>query len=402
MVITAILARYLGAADFGVLSVALGVTSILTVFASLGMDPILFKKFSEPGCIAGDLLSRSVTLRLFVSFFVINVCLILLIFFDSRLIAIVSILSIGLIFDSFLGLKDYCLAIMKNNVFALSTFLSSSCQLLLCYCAVTYDASIYWVSLIYVSSKFLQVFLLYKFLNSNIQFSIDVNGSLELLKESVPMLAASLLGVVYSVHDQFIIAYLLGDSEAGIYVVGMKIIFAVIILPTLVSNVFYPGLVKQYRHSRAEYREQLSALYSIFFLLGMAVTVFFLILADPIIFLLFGPEFKDSIDIMKTFSVVMIFAFFQSLNNKVLILEGLQHYIYKRISLGLFISSGLSFFLVPALGVIGAVYAKLVAELVIVISYSFSKETRFIFYYQLRALAFYRIFSKSFFKRVKV
>jgi O-antigen/teichoic acid export membrane protein len=123
--------------------------------------------------------------------------------------------------------------------------------------------------------------------------------------------------------------------------------------------------------------------------------------ADFLISTLFSDEYLQSGDVLKVYSVLLILSFFQSINNKILILHNLQGIIFKRAIFALTTNGILNYFLIPIYGIKGAAYSTVISELLVVLSYAVRRDTRFIFIYQLKSLFIFQIFHPNFIKGLK-
>ena len=79
-------------------------------------------------------------------------------------------------------------------------------------------------------------------------------------------------------------------------------------------------------------------------------------------------------------------AFFQSLNNKLLILFNNQKLIMQRVLLSLIFNLLFNLYLINNYGIVGAALATVLSEFIVLISYSFNKSTRNIFIFQIKAI----------------
>ncbi|EGR3079118.1 flippase, partial [Vibrio parahaemolyticus] len=116
---------------------------------------------------------------------------------------------------------------------------------------------------------------------------------------------------------------------------------------------------------------------------------------------LFGTDFERSSSIMEIYSILLVVSFFQSLNNKILILNNLQSVIFKRAVFALITNAILNLFLIPKFGIKGAAYSTVLSEMLVLISYSFRKDTRFIFNHQMRAIFFVNLFKIEIIRSIK-
>ncbi|MBY7851288.1 flippase [Vibrio fluvialis] len=404
--ITVLIVKHLGVEQFGSFSLALAILTTLGPLVGLGFDSILFKKFISKEDDTTSLLQVSCFLRLVVAVLVIIVCTAINFLSSEPYLYVLNILVLGFIFDSFLAFKDYFLANLKNKFYTYSTLVSSVIQLVIVYLLVNDNASIGYFAWSYVIAKAIQSIVLfgafYKVQGLVISPRWKKSLSLNLLKTSYPMMFAASIGLLYSLQDQYFIKYFLGEYELGLYAVGIKFVLILVVLPTLISNVFYPSLVSKYHAGKyVEYKNQLQAMYLLFFILGLILYSFLYFSSEMIVIKLFGDEFKDSVLIMQIYSLLLVVSFFQSLNNKVLILNDLQSVIFKRATFALIINAVLNFILIPKFGIKGAAYSTVMSEILVLISYSFRKDTRFIFYHQIKAIFFLNILKKDVMRSIK-
>ncbi|ELK3678682.1 flippase [Vibrio fluvialis] len=404
--ITVLIVKHLGVEQFGSFSLALAILTTLGPLVGLGFDSILFKKFISKEDDTTSLLQVSCFLRLVVAVLVIIVCTAINFLSSEPYLYVLNILVLGFIFDSFLAFKDYFLANLKNKFYTYSTLVSSVIQLVIVYLLVNDNASIGYFAWSYVIAKAIQSIVLfgafYKVQGLVISPRWKKSLSLNLLKTSYPMMFAASIGLLYSLQDQYFIKYFLGEYELGLYAVGIKFVLILVVLPTLISNVFYPSLVSKYHAGKyVEYNNQLQAMYLLFFILGLILYSFLYFSSEIIVIKLFGDEFKDSVLIMQIYSLLLVVSFFQSLNNKVLILNDLQSVIFKRATFALIINAVLNFIMIPKFGIKGAAYSTVMSEILVLISYSFRKDTRFIFYHQIKAIFFLNILKKDVMRSIK-
>jgi len=345
-------------------------------------------------------------MRLVVAIVVIILTTILNLISDEQIIYVLNILVIGFVFDSFLSFKDYFSANLKNRFYTYSTLLSLVIQLLVMYVMISNNAHIETIAFAYVIAKLIQSGCLYfSYYNENGIATIPKfhkHLTKDLLISSFPMMLATSIGLLYSLQDQFFIKMILDEHELGIYAVGIKLVVILVVLPTMISNVFYPSLVSKYNGNCKElYEKQLESIYLIFFMFGIVMCAFIYLSADFIIELLFDVEFLRSSSVMKVYSFLLILSFFQSINNKILILNNLQHVIFKRALMALIINALLNIMFIPKYGVLGAAYSTVISELFVVFSYMLRADTRFIFMYQLRAVLLINLFKPGLVKSLK-
>jgi O-antigen/teichoic acid export membrane protein len=403
--ISVLVIKHLGAEGYGILSLSIAVLALLGTIVELGMKPILLKLFISDDKHVNELIETSCYLRLVVSIFLIIIFSILNLFFSDSIFSVLNILVLGFIFDSFLSFKEYFEARLINKYYTLSTFLSLILNFIACYMLIWLEQPVVFFAIPYVMAKFIQcVSLYYSYYQLNKRIIVPkINKVIakRLIKMSYPMLLASSIGLIYSLQDLFFIKYYLGDVEVGIYSVGIKFITILMVLPMVISSVFYPSLVKKYSNDKSIYFAQLESIYLLFFILGISLYLVMYFSADLIIGFLFNDDFVESIQVMKIYSFLLLLSFFQSINNKILVLNNLQHHIFKRCILSLVINGILNVILIPKYGIIGAAYSTVISEIFVVLSYAFMAETRFIFINQVKAALLVNLFKSDLVKNLK-
>ena len=404
--ITILTVNHLGPEKYGALSLSLAILTALGALVALGMDAILFKRFISKENNEKELIETSCFLRLAIAVVVIIIITLLNVLSDELYVDILNVLVVGFLFDSFLSFKDYFAAHLKNKFYTYSTLLSLLAQLLLTYALVEKEVNVFYFSFAYLLTKVIQATSLYvcyfNFKREIIWPRLNKALAKDLLRSSFPMMLAASIGLLYSLQDQFFIKYFLNEYELGLYAVGIKMILVFIVLPTLISNVFYPSLVSKFHHENNNaYVKQLESIYTVFFMLGLVMFLCLFFASEFIISTLFSDEFLSSVEVMKVYSLLLILSFFQSINNKILILHNLERVIFKRALFALTINAVLNFFFIPRYGIIGAAYSTVISELFVVLSYAFMAETRFIFMNQVKAVLFINLFKSDLVKNLK-
>ena len=125
--VTIYVIRYLGPADFGLLSYALSIVGILYPIATLGIDAILFRNIIKDKSNERTLIKTAYTVRLFAALplFLITSTVVYLYSEDMIFVYMLMILSTGMIVDAFSVYKEYFAANNQNKYIAISSSLSN-------------------------------------------------------------------------------------------------------------------------------------------------------------------------------------------------------------------------------------------------------------------------------------
>lgn len=390
LITTILLINYFSPSEYGNLSIALTILGVLTAFSSLGFDAVLLRKFIEAK--NKLLLYESIFLRFIAASIIFILISIAAFSLDIKWLYILNILLIIIFFESFNAVRELSFSEEKYNLIVIANSLGSLAQILSIIILIKFEMSIYFFAIPFVLNRVIFIlFLSYFQINylKHIPFkTLSVNK--ELLSAGMPLMMASITGLIYAAQDQWMISLYLSKADVGIYAAGIKFVLICLVLPTIVTNVLYHNIIKQ--KNEDFFKRYLQGLYSALLFSGILLAIFFNIFSENIIRFLYPSVYIDSAEIMSIYSLVLITAFFQSLNNKLLILFDLQHFIFKRMLIALCINLALNIFLIPKYGIVGAAYATVISELFVILSYSLNSKTMDIFILQIKSFNLLNIF----------
>ncbi|NLR65285.1 flippase [Chitinophaga varians] len=196
---------------------------------------------------------------------------------------------------------------------------------------------------------------------------------------------------VYVLLDSILLGFLRNTEEVGFYTTPLKLNRVLLALLSAFSMVMLPRLAAAFSEKRMEEaRALLTNSYRYVILLSIPVGVGLLLFSSDIVLLFAGNAFQESVIVLKITSFLM---FLIGLSNifgmQVLIPIGKEKVLLKTVSIGMFLSIGLNFFLIPFLGYIGAAVTNVLTELVVtfVSGYFAFKYVRFRFSYKVVVVA---------------
>lgn len=382
---TLIIINYLVPADYGLLSLALTTFAVLVAIASLGLDSVLLRKLIEKR--SSKLIAKSVQLRLISSVIITLAVIVVALYFDEVWLTLLMLLLVSLYFDSFIALREFAFSKKHYRLIVFANSSASILQLLSVIVLVKLESQLYWFVLPFILNRMTFISLLFVNQWQEFKFPLKNISDVEhpnLLKEGFPLMIAAIAGLAYAAQDQWMIAYFMTSEDVGIYAAAIKLVLILIVIPTIITNILYHKIIAL--KESPEFKVYIQSIYSSLFYIGATVYLVLFILADWIINLAFPIEYAESSDVLIVYSLVLMMAFFQSLNNKLLILYNHQNLIMYRVLASLILNLLLNLYLIPKYGLIGAAFATVLSELFIILSYSITKNTRKIFWFQVKAL----------------
>jgi O-antigen/teichoic acid export membrane protein len=161
--------------------------------------------------------------------------------------------------------------------------------------------------------------------------------------------------------DTFIISLLLSEAAVGFYGASQIILAGFLMIPVAVRLALYP-LMARYKHQDATklalvYHK--ASQYLIVTGLPIAATVF--VLAESIIFLVFGESFAPSTSPLRISIWVLVFAMITVPNARLMLVDNKQKQASWLWGLTMIASVSLNLLLIPRLGINGAAIARLLS-----------------------------------------
>ena len=189
------------------------------------------------------------------------------------------------------------------------------------------------------------------------------NYLIKMFQYGIPLSIGFALSVIISTTDRFMIAILIGESDAGLYAASHGLVQQSIgVLMAMVNLAAYPLILKAYEES--DYKQTtktISELLVLLLLVGSPVLVVFLLFPEFLSNLLLGERFlMDSSRLIPLIAIATIFSSLRVYYSDIpFYLEKKTRYLAYFV-LSIAISNILlNYILIPLYGVVGAAYATL-------------------------------------------
>lgn len=375
-VLFALISRVLGPTEFGFLSYYQTIATMLLAITSLGFDNVLINKFHQSKD-HDKIFSTAFWSRIGCSIFVITIFIIGLYFetspLQNKMVLIACLIS--LVFQTqntyFSYYQSQLKAAIITKVSLFSLVISSLFKVFLLY----KKAGMLWFALSYSFDFFVSFVFIMLISNKKKYISINLfyfrTSILKvLLKESWPIIASSIIIVLYTRLDQIMIMKMLGADSVALFSVAIKIAEAYIFIPAALVTSYYPLISR--KTSRTNVIFYFDVVYFSAFFMGLLVAVS----AYYLIPLMFGVHYLDSYYVMLILLLGTTFAVFGSACTNLMIIYGLTYLRLIRAIFGLLINFSLNLILIPRFGIIGAAFSSLISQVFAAwISNAFNKKT---------------------------
>ena len=363
-------ARYLGPANFGLLSYAGSFVGLFTGISALGLDNIVVRELVKNERKRDELLGTSFILKFIGSIFALIIVLIAVRFTnnDNFTNLLIYIIVIGTIFQSFNVINFYFQAkvLSKYTVYAqvFSTILCSVIKLLLIYfnMSLIYFAMVTLLQSVFLASGLIVMYIKQK--SSLFKWKIIFDLAKNLLKDSWPLMLSGIAISIYMKIDQVMIKNMLDARAVGNYAVAVRLSEVWYFIPMAITNSVFPAIINAKKISEKLYYERLQKLYDLMTWLAIGIALPIMLLSNNIIKLLFGAQYQSASAVLKIYVWAGIFVFLGVASSKYLIAENYTKISFLNSITGAIVNVILNIILIPKFGINGAAIATVISYFV--------------------------------------
>ncbi|MDD2505596.1 MAG: flippase [Bacilli bacterium] len=383
VLVTSIVARYLGAEKYGLVNYIISVVMLFTSFSTLGMETILIKEFVDNKENEGRVIGTSFFMRLaggIILLIISQITLMILSPNDKTVQIIGAVMGSCMIFRSFEVIEYYLQSKMKlkiSSIIRIITLVFASTSKIL---VVVFNWGIIGFTFSYLIDAIISGILFYCWykLKVNEKWKIDFKYAKAILSKCWYIAISGLMVTIYMRIDQVMLGSMMDDKiQNGLYSAAVRIAEMWYFIPLAIITSFKPAIMNSKKVNENEYVRILQRLYDLTVIIGVVCGVVITIFAPLAIDILYGAEFSGAAKILSVSVWAGLFATLGSARSVWLVTEGLQKYSITYTLVGCILNIGLNIFLIPNYGAFGAAIATLVTQAFInIFVLALFKETR--------------------------
>lgn len=358
MVTAVIVARYLGVAQFGMLSFATVFVNLFAAITGTGLERLMLRELVEHADEQGRILGSAIVLRFFSGLITATLALLIVPFVvesaDGRLLVYIVLGGILLGFPGISG--AYFSVRLESRVrVTVSTIavwgaVASKCLL------VTIGASVAAFAVVDALTVVVSAFVIFLLMlrRSGLKLSYSLATMQRLARRAGPMV---LIGVLYALQlriDQVMISRFLGAEALGLYAAALKPHELLMFIPSIVATTAVPALVRSRLADIQLFQQRLRLVYTGLAILAWPLVLGIFTLAPSIITLLFGDAFAGAADALRVHIWALLFAFVDVGRAQWSLAEGQQRVQAGLLAAAVLIKVLLNLVLIPRLGIVGA------------------------------------------------
>ncbi len=357
-----LVARFLGKEQFGIISYALSVISIFTVFSTLGLDGIVVRELITEKKKKYDIIGTTFWLRFIGSFLVVIASTYYSFMRDpSDRTWIVFLVSIAVVFQSFSVIDFYFQSEVKGKFNAITQIITLIISAIVKLILIYFEAPLSWFASMVMLEAILTAINQLIFYKQNQQevnkWKFSLSEAKRLLSHSWPIIISAFMQMIYQQADKILIARYLQDmGMVGQYSAATRISEASFFIPVALSAALFPGIINN-RENKPLQLKRLTQIYSLMIWSALIISIGGYLLGDWVIGFLYKDGFPLAPEIFKIHIWITIPVFFGTAWGSWLLALNKQKLITIYQVLVLIFILALEMYMIPKYGIKGAAYS---------------------------------------------
>lgn len=367
-------ARYLGPDTFGQYAACLGLTRISAVLFALGLDTWLLRSGGKDLKLIRDRSSASLIIEVILG----AIWIVGLIFFapylnqDAFPQTFVALFALAIYFEELGNTVASSFKAALKNTFTMVMLSGNQLLLLIATVILIGQGSNNANSLILarVITTAVATFLFFLVFIHIFGFHFNMANVRLALRETKSFGASVALGNIALQADVVIVANWAGKTAAGLYAPAITIASTLFLVPSATYGVMLPVLSATYERSVQAVKKVSKQLLLFSFLVGSLMAIVVFLLARPVIWQIYGPEYASSGNVLRMISVIMVFRFISFSGAAILAAVRWQRYRVAVQAVIISLAIGLNIYVVQIWGIMGVAGVYVFAEALLMLGYS--------------------------------
>lgn len=376
------IARYLGPENYGLFNYVISFVGLFAFLASFGVDGIVNREIVKDHNKKDEILGTAFYIKIAGSVFAILVIFLVSIYItkDIFTLLLIWLFSLNFIPQAFNIIETYFQSQVLSKKVVTAQIIANIISTILKILVIVLGRGIFWLMVIYVvETSIYALILLLSFRKSGNhirkwRFTMPMAKSL--LKDSWPIMLSSIAIGIYMKIDQVMIKNMLGNEQAGIYAVAVKLSEMWYFIPALICTSISPAIINAFNTNKKIFESRMKKLYFSMFWMSFIIASITTVLAYPIINILFRNPYLGAIVILQIYIWASIPVFLGYSSTQYLLASNLTKISFYNTLLGALINVILNIILIPKMGIIGAAIATLVSYTIATFGVFLFKDSR--------------------------
>jgi len=393
LVVGVLVARFLGPENYGLLNYAMSFTALFLAFSGLGLDSIMVRELLNHPDLRTQIMGTAFRLKM------IAAIIILLLVFVAVMLGnettevkiMMLILASAALFQSFSVIEYFFQSEVQSklvvyaNVISLIITSGLKIWLIIIEAELVFFAVAFTLDAVVVAAGMVYFYRIAG--HTPLDWKFDLGTARDLLRQSWPLVLASVVITVYMKIDQIMIKDMLGPAENGYYAAAVRISETWYFIPMAICNSLFPAIINAKNRADGSYEIRLQRLFDLMVGLALLVAIPITLLSKPLILLLFGPDYASAAGVLTVHIWAGLFVSLGVSGSLWLVSEKLQKLSFYRTATGAVVNIVLNFIFIPRYGIVGAAVTTLISQFMAALFFDvFFKRTRGVFLMKMKAL----------------
>lgn len=324
LLLTIFLPRYLGAAAVGQLHLASSLWAVMAILATFGMDTLLTKEIARKPEETTDLLGVTLVLRALLYLGTVALVAIYLFFADYSLqtAAVIAVVGVGNLLWQISGAFQATLqGVERMEFISLGSVVGKVFNTVVSIVLLLLGYGVLVIAAVGIGAALLNLIVQGFFLRRLVPIrpTIDREVAAWMLRAGVPYLLSGLFLAAYMQLDVIVISLLVNETVVGWYSAADRLFGTLLFIPTVFITAVFPALSRLHTESPDRLSNVMSRSFNLLLLLSLPVGLGIMVIAQPLVILLFGQEFEPSGPVLAIFGIVLILTYQNMLLGRFLI-----------------------------------------------------------------------------------
>lgn len=365
--------RYLGPSDFGSITYISSYIALFTAACTMGLDTVVVNRLVRFKERDGEIVTSAIFLRAITALISMGALAMVVAFVDHgdrKLLWIALLSGFELLFKAAGTISywyQYKLLSKKTALADMAAFTIASLYRLW---LLISGKNIYWFAF-YNSFIYLMIAVFYiPMFKKDVDHAGRPTAEMckDLLRGSLPYLISAILVSLYTQIDQIMIKQILkSTAQVGYYATALTLTWLIAFVPNSISVSARPVLMDLKNKGAEDYEKRVTQVLASIIWISFLCAVLFMIFANPIIRLLYGPSYAPAAPVLR----ILVWSAIAENMTKIrdIWLIGARHsrFVTLLSTCGTLVNVLLNALLIPRIGIIGAAVATVVTQFAVTV-----------------------------------
>jgi O-antigen/teichoic acid export membrane protein len=360
--------RYLGAGNYGILSLGLAFTSIVGFFTDIGLVSVTIRDVARDRSLVEKYAGNIVVLKLLLAIltFILTVLIVHLLEYPETTAAVIYVILLSVIFTAFAGVFiGIFQAFEKMEYVAIGSVLNNFIMLMGALFAISKEANVQGFAYIYLFASI--ILFIYNLFVSRRMFirprlELDLDLCRYLIREALPFGLSAFFIRIYYYIDIFMISLIIVNPNEimGWYNAAYRLVFVLSFIPTTFLMAMYPIMSKCHISADESLGFMFERSFKYMLIIAVPIGVGTTLLAEKIIYATYGPAFAPSSIALQILIWSEVLIFLNSVFGNLLNSTNRQAVVAKQTILASILNILLNLVLIPSNSYVGASIATVI------------------------------------------